>query len=64
MAGRENGLPVFWAVGEDGRDGLKGLKLGRGKWKTQGFNLEVKWSRLGIYSARKSHLDFMLCYGV
>lgn len=54
-------MGCLWAAGEDG---LKGLKLGRCKNKTQGFGLEVKWSRLGIYPVRKSHMDFMLCYGV
>lgn len=54
-------MGCLWAADEDG---LKGLKLGRCKNKTQGFGLEVKWSRLGIYPARKSHMNFMLCYGV
>lgn len=51
----------MWAAGVDG---LKGLKLGRYKNKTQGFGLEVKWPRLGIYSGRESHMDLMPCYGV
>lgn len=58
---RAERMGCLWAADEDG---LKGLKLGRCKNKTQGFGLEVKWSRLGIYPARKSHMDLMLCYGV
>lgn len=58
---RAESVVCLWAADEDG---LKGLKLGRCKNKTQGFGLEVKWSRLGIYSARESHMDFMPCYGV
>lgn len=53
-----------WAVclSAAGEEGLKGLKLGRCKNKTQGFGLEVKWPRLGIYSGRESHMGSMLCY--
>lgn len=55
MTGRENGLYSMWAAGVDG---LKGLKLGRYKNKTQGFSLEVKWPRLGIYSGREGHKSY------
>lgn len=49
---RAERMGCIWAAGVDG---LKGLKLGRYKNKTQGFGLEVKWPRLGIYSVRESY---------
>lgn len=46
-------MVCLWAADEDG---LKGLKLGRCKNKTQGFGLEVKWSRFGyIFGAGESY---------